>query len=390
MLAKIPIAATPLSLGMLSKSLFKGNREELAREFSSRANVKYLYFCNSGLSACYLILKTLQKKSKRQEVALPAYTAPSLAVAVKKAGLRVRLSDISLEDFNADLNLLGDVSGNDTLAILAVHMFGLVAQGIPELKQKFSNTFIIEDCAQAMGSRINGSSVGSLGDASFFSFNKGKNIPTYGGGCIATNSEDLFKDMVRVSEEFIKEPVFYRRLNLVLKNFCLSLAVRPFIYGLGHRFISLFKDNAPARDIRIEHYTDFQAAVAWGLLENLEDFSRKRYSNGLSLLKAMKGLEGITLPKIQPETQPAFNRLPVIIKDLERRDILEKKLWKAGIETSRLYLKPIHHIFDLGYKSEDFPNAVYLAEHLLTLPVHPMVSEAIIEKMINIFKEALA
>ena len=392
MFGKIPVAATPLSLNMLSKSLFTARdaQDKLTKEFSSLIALKYLYFCNSGLSAFYLILKALDNKdAKKEEIILPAYTAPALVVAIKKAGQKVRLLDISLEDFNADFNLLDKTVNSDTLAILGIHMFGIVAPDIAVLKQKFPDIFIIEDCAQALGSKINDSSVGGLGDVSFFSFNKGKNISTYGGGSIATNSAGFSEDILKASKEFVKELPLCSKLALVFKNFGLSLAVRPFIYGLGYSLISLFKENRPPKDFVVEKYTNFQAAVALSLLERIEDFSQKRYNNGMALIEGLKDLDGIILPKIYENTQPAFNRLPVIIKDLEKRNIIEKLLWKEGIETSRLYLKPLHHIFDLGYSKEDFPNACYLAEHLLTLPVHPLVKDENAEKMVGIIRQIL-
>ena len=73
---------------------------------------------------------------------------------------------------------------------------------------------------------------------------------------------------------------------------------------------------------------------------------------------------------------------------LSQKD-LEKALLKAGIDTSRMYLKPVHRIFDLGFKQDDFPNATYLAERLLTLPTHPLVREEDLSNIIRTIKEAV-
>ncbi|RLI00750.1 transcriptional regulator, partial [Candidatus Bathyarchaeota archaeon] len=64
-----------------------------------------------------------------------------------------------------------------------------------------------------------------------------------------------------------------------------------------------------------------------------------------------------------------------------------KELWKVGIETSSMYIKPLHHIFDLGYRKEEFPNACYFAQHLLTLPTHPIMTERQLDKIIEIIRK---
>ena len=76
----------------------------------------------------------------------------------------------------------------------------------------------------------------------------------------------------------------------------------------------------------------------------------------------------------------AFNQFPIIVSDLNKRDLLQKKLLAQGIETSLMYEKPLHHIFtELNSPGEDpFPNATYLAEHLLLIPPHAQIRPSII------------
>ncbi|MFH1093588.1 MAG: DegT/DnrJ/EryC1/StrS family aminotransferase, partial [Candidatus Omnitrophota bacterium] len=93
------------------------------------------------------------------------------------------------------------------------------------------------------------------------------------------------------------------------------------------------------------------------------------------------------VPQISPDTQPAFNRLPLVFEDLEKKEKTAQDLLKAGIETSQMYYKPLHQLLDLGYKPEDFPNAVYFAGHLLTVPCHPLLSENDIQKIIELISQ---
>ena len=162
--------------------------------------------------------------------------------------------------------------------------------------------------------------------------------------------------------------------------------MRPRVYGTLYPIISRFKEVAPPEDFEVREYTNFQAAVASFLLGSIEELSKKRYENGMRLIEGLKDLGDIRLPKISNDTQPAFNRLPVVCKDLKKRRTVEANLWKAGIETSRMYVKPLHHVFDLGYKKDAFPNATYFAEHLLTLPTHPLLRESDLETILRVIR----
>ena len=119
----------------------------------------------------------------------------------------------------------------------------------------------------------------------------------------------------------------------------------------------------------------------------MDEISSVRYQNGMALINELKDVKDIILPDILRNTMPAFNRMPVVFRDPAERDKVERGLWQAGIETSRMYIMPLHHMFDLGYEKEEFPNAEYFAEHLLTLPVHPLVRREDLSKMIRVIKE---
>lgn len=389
MLRRIPIVAYPIGLNTLIKSfafLFKGSlHKKLADAFSEILNSKYIYFVNSGSAACYIILKVIKNNSDRKEVILPAYTASSLIFAIRQAGLKPVLCDISLDDFNMDTSLLPGLVSKDTLCILGVHMFGNMLSRLSGIKDRFPEIFVIEDCAQAQGSKIDNKHVGNLANASFFSFNRGKNFPTYSGGCIATNNKDL---ATKIKEQInaAKDVSLSENIGIIIKLFALSLIVRPYIYGLVHPLLGGFKELAPLECIEVKKYTKFQANTALSLLRQADKYSCIRHENAMRLIEGLNGIGGIRLPKVEQNTQPAFNRLPVIFEDLGLRQKVELNLKSLGIETSQMYYKPLHHMFDLGYKKEEFPNSVYFAEHVLTLPTHPLLRGSDIEKMIVLIK----
>jgi len=390
-LRKIPIVGCPIDytdlLSGFSSVFTRLPKDNLRRNISTYLNSKYIYFTNSGTSSFYTILKILRDKEDKKKVILPAYAASSLIIAIKKAGLEPMLCDISLDDFNMDANLLPSIVSKDTLCILCVHMFGIVNKELRRLKRRFSDILVIEDCAQSLGSKIDAMFVGNSADVSIFSFNRGKNLPTYGGGCIATNSQEISEKIIEENKR-IKGLAIGQRILIPFKILGLSLAVRPSIYGLGYPFISKCKDVAPPTNFEVKKYADFQAGVALSLLRRIEEFSKKRYMNGLRLIEGLRNVEDIVLPQISKNTRPAFNRLPIVFRDVKKRQKVEKALDRAGVDTSRMYLKPIHHMFDLGYTKEDFPIANYFAERLLTLPAHPSVTDMQLNRIIRTIKNA--
>jgi dTDP-4-amino-4,6-dideoxygalactose transaminase len=382
---KIPITAAPVALKDLLMALLFSfiAKEKLGNKITALLGCRYIFIYNSGIAAFYCALEILKQINSAKEVVLPAYTAGSLVTAIKKAGLTPILCDISLSDFNLDTDKLAQVVNNNTLAIVTVHSFGIIYSKIIELKQKFPHCFIIEDCAQSMGSKINGNYVGAQGDISIFSFNRGKNITGYTGGCLSINSANITVKVNEFSVNKIKNNYRDNFLNTI-KLFLLYWVINPWIYNIIYPIISLLKEDHLPKDFFVHQLSRFQQEVICRGLSKLEINSRKRYETGREIINKLKNCLGITCPQISAISRPAFNRLPIIFNDLSQRDNIEKELNNAGIETSRMYLKPLHHMFDLGYKQEDFPSAVYLAKHLLTLPVNPLVAAVDLRKIIKV------
>ncbi|MDD5681547.1 MAG: DegT/DnrJ/EryC1/StrS family aminotransferase, partial [Candidatus Omnitrophica bacterium] len=196
MLTILPIISSPITAGDVRNAFRHTGKkragEDFCAAFSAFMRLQHVYATNSGISSFYLILETLKELSPGKEVVLPAYTAGSLVVAVKKAGLVPILCDISKEDAGLDIGSLAGAVSKNTLAVVGVHAFGIAMKGIREIKRKLpEDVFFVEDCAQSFGTAVGEQLTGSYGDVSFFSFNRGKNMPLCGSGCIATNNKKI-------------------------------------------------------------------------------------------------------------------------------------------------------------------------------------------------------
>jgi len=348
-----------------------------------------LILTNSGLASFYLILLALKSRSSRTEIVLPAYTAASLVVAVKEAGLTAILCDIALTDFNLDTGALDKVVTPQTLAIVGIHMFGVPAEGLAVLRQRFPGVSVIEDCAQAFGSTSRGVGVGNQADVSFFSFNRGKNLSTYGGGCVATDDARL-AEAIRVELADLPQPSWSAVCALWIKMLLVAIVVHPWIYGTLYKILASFKDMSPPRDFVPQKYSGLQAHLGLRHLKQFERSAFRRVQNGQQLKAGLAGVAGISIPIFSDQASAAFTRFPLMVQDPQQRFRLKQALWQAGFETSEMYFQPLHHFFDLGYSPDDFPNAVYFSQRLLTLPSHPRVRSEDLARMLQVIRTTMA
>ncbi len=389
MIRKFPIIRPSVTLKDIWQAIFVNwdtSADDFAVHVASQTNRKFVYLADSGLAAFYLALVALKAGSERREVMLPAYTAGSLVVAIKKAGLKPVLVDISLEDFNLDRRLLAGAISSNTLAVVAVHMFGIPIHDSAALKTIIPpEVCFIEDCCQAQGCRVNNLAVGCFGEISFFSFNRGKNFSLLGGGAIATDNEALAGEIAKTLWQ-AQENQRFQEFRLGAKM-CLSvMATNPYIYNWANSLVTRFKENAPPDDFTVKQLSGLSTALGTVLMPKSPDCFSGRNRNGEYLRQGLKFVPGMRLAEIKPGIYPVYNRLPVLFDDTAILERKQNKLWNAGFESSRMYLSPLHKMFQLGYLPQDFPKANYFAEHVLTLPVYPALEEKDLFWMIKILR----
>ncbi len=391
---RTPSAGTPVSSFDILKGLaFTFHRpittfESLIKAYTAQ---KYCYFTNSGTTAFYVILKALKTLSKRTEVVLPAYTAPSLILPIKKAGLKPVLCDISLTTFNMDVQSLQTHINENTLCIVPVHMFGLPTgmKVLGEIARRHA-IFVVEDAASSLGATIDGHPTGAFGDVGFYSFNRGKNLSTLSGGCIVTGRAEI-ADAIKAECLRLPIPGLSSKLKIAVKLIALSLAVRPVFYTLFYRFISRLKYTALHTGFDSFAYTKFQAGMGCALFKRASNIFNARHGHGMFLFGALRGLKGIRLPEPLPHTVPVFNQFPVLFDSEAAKEDIFARINGSGVESTKLYPDPIHRAHDLGYDldNDPFPNATYFSRRLLLIPTHPMMDNEKLSRVVTMIKEGL-
>lgn len=393
MLRKIPTTAVPLSIFEILKGFksFLGSKsyiEEFEQNFAKYMGSNHAFSFNKCTTSIYIFLKALKKLSNRQEVVIPAYTVPTLVLPIRKAGLKPVLCEVSLDTFTMDFERLPDVINDNTLCVLPIYHYGFPYE-IDSLLKLASEKgfFVLEDAAQAPGAMLDDKKVGTLGDAGCFSLCRGKNFSTFNGGMLVTNSDKLAK-IIREESDLLPEQEFSFRMKIPFILTAYSLVTRPLIYGPFFKLIAPFKHTTVHDSFEPKQYSDFQAIIGLGLLKRLDKLNEIRLEKGMTLYNALKDNGHILLPKITKNSTPVFNHLPIIFKETKTMERVQAELWEKGIDTGRMYLKPVHHLYDLEYdrQKELFPNALYMAERLLTLPSHPYLDGNSIENIIGVFK----
>ena len=186
---------------LIKKNQFIGGEplKSFEKNFSKFVGSKYCVGVGNGTDALEIALDSLDLPSN-SEVIVPTNTWVSTAEIVVRLGHKVVFCDVDLSDYTILIADLYRKINNKTKAIIPVHLYGNPSNMEIVLKlAKKNNIKIIEDCAQAHGTKYKKKHVGTFGDLGTFSFFPGKNLGAYGdAGCIVTNNKKLAERCLRL------------------------------------------------------------------------------------------------------------------------------------------------------------------------------------------------
>ena len=225
-----------------------------------------------------------------------------------------------------------------------VHLFGQMADMEPIVNLcKKRDLYLIEDAAQAHKAEYKGLLAGSIGAFGTFSFYPGKNLGAYGdAGAITTNDERLH-----------------------LKAYKMA----------NHGRTSKYAHESVGRNSRLD---TLQAAILRTKINHLEDWIKARRKIADRYDKALKGIDGVLLPKRFTESQSVFH-LYVIRVDKKIRADLQEYLKQAGIETGIHYPIALNKLKVTTKKLKikaDCPKAVNASHEVLSLPIYPELTSS--------------
>lgn len=333
--------------------------EALEDEFRALCGTAHAVAVSSGTTALVAALAALDVGPGDEVVTAP-FTFAATLNAILEVGATATFADIDPRDFTMRPDSLAGVVTERTRAVMPVHLYGQPADmdAIGALAAEVG-AHVVEDAAQAHGARVGDTPVGSFG-VGCFSLYATKNVTTGEGGMVTTD-DDRVAEQVRI-----------------LRN-----------QGMRARYEYL----RPGHNWRL---TDLQAAVGIPQMRRLADLTAARRRNAELLDEALHGVAGLVLPYRAPGRTHVFHQYTVRITPEApcSRDALAARLAEDGIGSGVYYPRLVHE-YDCYRGRPDVvagvtPEAARVAAEVLSLPVHPGLDRADVERIADAVRRALA
>lgn len=323
------------------ETAFSGGKyaDRFQEEFAAYIGTAAASAVDNGTSALQLAMLALGI-GEGDEVIVPANTYIATAWGPTYTGATPVFVDCTPDTWQIDPTDVERRITKKTKAIIGVHLYGqpFDFHAIREIADRYG-LYVVEDCAQSHGARYKGLMTGSLGDLGCFSFYPGKNLYAFGeGGCVTSNHQPYI-DAIHIFKNQGCEVRYYHDV-------------------VGY-------------NMRME---GIQGAVLSVSLKYLDEWTRRRQELSWRYLREITNpLFGM---QAHPEdTEPVFHLFVATVPEPE--DFLAYMEAK-GIECNRHYPVPCHlqkAYAHLGYQKGDCPHAEYLAEHCVTLPMFPEMTD---------------
>jgi perosamine synthetase len=311
-------------------------------EYSTVVAGRHCVAVNSGTSALHMSLLALGI-GPGDEVIVPSFTFAATANSVALTGATPVFVDIEPIFFCMDPAAVEAAISPRTKAIMPVHLYGHPANmtRIQEIATKHG-LLISEDAAQAHSATWNGQPVGALGDIASFSFYPTKNMTAGEGGMVTTANDGI------------------ARTVRLLRNQGMEKRYENEIIGFNTRM------------------TDIHAAIGRVQLQKLPGWTAARQSNAKFL---SDNIQGVITPAVAPEATHSYHQYTIRIEGINR-DAFADQLTAKGVGNGVYYPIPVHRLASFGL-SLDLPSTESVARHCLSLPVHPSLTPADLEKIVE-------
>jgi perosamine synthetase len=325
-------------------------------------------------------------------VILPAYTCFSVASAVARVGLTIRLCDVDPTTLDLDFNALVRLDLGKALCIVPSGLYGLPGDlvGLEALARGFG-ALVVDDAAQCLGAMQDGRQCGTFGDAGFYSLGRGKGITTMGGGILVTRRSDLARS-IEQQMQALRRPSAGEVCAAVGGSLLYSGLLRPSRYWLVDRlpFLGLGGSHFDP-NFSMAHLSSYQRRLAEHVLPLLDSYNKTRRDHADHLRSGLQGVERIAIPRPVAGTSPVYLRFPILTRSEGHRARLLRRLRESGISASASYPTPIGDIPGitryLAPDQQGCPAASSIATRILTLPTHPWVTARDVEQMVAIIRE---
>lgn len=343
----------------------------------------------SGRAGILLALKALDL-APHARIAVPLYCCPVVFKAIEAAGCSPQFIDVEPTTYCMSTRDL-EAKRAQIHAVIAVHMFGNVCD-MPQLQEAAQGKPFIEDCAQALGSRLNGRLAGSFAEVAAFSFRLGKYLSVGEGGALYSGQANLTARLRELAAE-LPSASGLGEFAHVARTYARSLLRTRPLWGLmGVQIWKLYNEKvnyASQSPLVLGHIYEADRATAIRRLPQLDSWiDRQRstsdfYSRNLAVDAGMLCSE---------KPGQFFNRLqyPILTQTAEQCEQLVASLRKNQISTARPY-KDIAAIAAAHYGyTGDCPQAERIAQTVLVIPCNHSLRAGDVQRVTNCVNDAWA
>ena len=334
-----------------SGALAQGARvRELEERFAAFIGVPHAVATSSGTTALHLALLGYGIGEGDEVITVP-FTFIASATSVLYTGARPVFVDVRPDDFTIDPNLVEAAITPRTRAIQPVSLYGQPADmvAIADIADR-RGLAIVEDAAQSHGAAIGPRKSGTWG-AGVFSFYPTKNMTTGEGGMITTS--DL---------------AYAERVTLLREH---GMKVRYHHDVLGYNF----------------RMTDIHASIGLAQIAKLPAYNARRQSIAA---RYDAELRGVITPWVRPGVSHVYHQYTIRVRD---RDAFVDRLKERGVGTGIYYPIPVHRqkpLIALGYGDLHFPVSEQLTEEVVSIPVHPSLTDGEVDAVIEAVNQTAA
>lgn len=312
-------------------------------EFSALVDGRHCIAVNSGTSGLHMALEAIGM-DEGDEVIVPSFTFAATANSVALTGATPVFVDIDPRTFNIDPAAIEAAITPRTKAIQPVHLYGQPA-AMKEIMDiaKRHNLLVVEDAAQAHMASLDGTPVGAFGIAGVFSFYPTKNMTSGEGGMITTADDEI------------------ARQSRLLRNQGMEKRYQNEIIGFNTRM------------------TDIHAAIGRVQLRKLATWTQQRQANAKFL---NENLKGVVVPFVAPGAVHVYHQYTIRVIGHDR-DAFGAEMTKRGVGNGVYYPIPVHRLPSFGL-TFDLPNTTSAANEVLSIPVHPALSQSDLETVVSV------
>ena len=346
---------------------------QFEEEFGKYIGVPHAIAVSSCTAALHVALVAAGIKAGDEVITSPI-TFPATTNAVIYERATPVLADVDRRTLNIDPDRLEERITPRTKAIIPVHIAGQPCEmdRIMEIAQRH-NLVVIEDAAHAVGAKFGGKMIGSIGDAGTFSFYASKNLCTADGGMLTVRDDNRLAEFARViSMHGMSSTAWMRYTKAGAPNW--ELVYPGFKYNM----------------------TDIEASLGIHQLRKIERITELRTKIAQMYNERLADVPEMNLPFVGPNLRHAWH-LYVVTLNLESltvtRDRFAEMLKAENIGTGVHFIsvhKQPYYRERFGFKEADFPNAAWLSDHILSLPLGPLMNETEVELVVHAIKKVIA